>query len=290
MNVSEKLLPEKEGRANNRVLQLKHLMKRNVLCAVMMLLAGSLIAADKDDVSAAIAKLTAADNYGWKTTTTNVPPPGSSDRRRVRQPDEGKALKSGLVSMTMPGMGAGTSNEVYMQGTNGAFQTPAGWQSVADGLKDDTRGGLNIPHLRALLILSTKTPVEQAGALLKGAKNITKINDAYVGELTDEGAKALLQPPFSQPSETVGISFERGGPKAITESTAPQITITDAKASVKYWIRDGILTKYEIKSKGRVEVDNLAPNDLDRTTTVEIKDVGSTKITIPDDAKKKMSR
>ena len=37
----------------------------------MVLLAGSLMAADKDDVSAAIAKLAAADNYSWKSTSTN---------------------------------------------------------------------------------------------------------------------------------------------------------------------------------------------------------------------------
>jgi hypothetical protein len=57
---------------------------------------------------------------------------------------------------------------------------------------------------------------------------------------------------------------------------------------VKFWLKDGVLTKYEVKVKGTVKWnDNDYEND--RTTTVEIKDVGKTKLEVPDDAKKKVS-
>jgi hypothetical protein len=124
------------------------------------------------------------------------------------------------------------------------------------------------------MLQNTKTPAQQAQSLLDACKSVTKTDDAYSGDLTDDGAKALLQFP----------GFGRGG-----GGGAPQITITDAKASVKFWVKDGMLTKYEIKSTGKTQFGDNDPMDVDRTTTVEIKDVGTTKIDMPDEAKKKLS-
>ena len=64
--------------------------------------------------------------------------------------------------------------------------------------------------------------------------------------------------------------------------------ISGAKGSVKFWVKDGMLSKYEIKVQGKVSF-NGNDRDVDRTTTVEIKDSGSTKIQLPEDAKKKLS-
>ena len=64
--------------------------------------------------------------------------------------------------------------------------------------------------------------------------------------------------------------------------------ISGAKGSVKFWVKDGMLFKYEIKVQGKVSF-NGNDRDIDRTTTIEIKDIGSTKVEVPDDAKKKMS-
>ena len=96
----------------------------------MVLVAGSLMAADKDDVSAAIAKVAAADNLSWKTTTTNIPDPnadagggggfGGGMRRGGRGgggPTTGKAAKDGLLYVSMPGRGGGAPTEGYLIGT-----------------------------------------------------------------------------------------------------------------------------------------------------------------------------
>ena len=49
-----------------------------------------------------------------------------------------------------------------------------------------------------------------------------------------------------------------------------------------------MLSKYEFKVKGMVKFgDNEFPND--RITTVKIKDVGTTKLEVPEEAKKKTS-
>jgi hypothetical protein len=56
---------------------------------------------------------------------------------------------------------------------------------------------------------------------------------------------------------------------------------------VKLWVKDGLLSKYEVKVQGKVSF-NGNDRDVDRTTTIEIKDIGSTKVQVPDDAKKKL--
>jgi len=57
---------------------------------------------------------------------------------------------------------------------------------------------------------------------------------------------------------------------------------------VKFWLKEGALSKYEVKVKGTVSF-NGNEFDNDRTTTVEIKDVGSTKVEVPAEARKKLS-
>jgi hypothetical protein len=86
--------------------------------------------------------------------------------------------------------------------------------------------------------------------------------------LTEAGAKAMLA--FRPP---------RGGDEGPT--------VSDAKGSVKFWVKDGQLAKYQYHVQGKVSF-NGNDRDIDRTTTVEIKDVGTTKIQVSDDAKKKL--
>ena len=64
--------------------------------------------------------------------------------------------------------------------------------------------------------------------------------------------------------------------------------ISNAKGSVKFWVKDGVLTKYEFKVSGKMDF-NGNEIDMDRTSTVEIKDVGTTKVEVPEAAKQKLS-
>ena len=48
------------------------------------------------------------------------------------------------------------------------------------------------------------------------------------------------------------------------------------------------LAKYEFKVSGKVTF-NGNDRDVERTTTVEIKDIGSTRVDVPEAAKKKLS-
>ena len=63
--------------------------------------------------------------------------------------------------------------------------------------------------------------------------------------------------------------------------------IAGAKGSVKFWIKEGVMAKYEINVQGKVTAGDREM-DINRTMTTEIKDVGSTKMEVPAEAKAKM--
>ncbi|HEX4263900.1 MAG TPA: hypothetical protein VH597_06135 [Verrucomicrobiae bacterium] len=231
-------------------------MKTSILFSIVALTAASLVAAEsspKDDVSSAAKALGEKANYSWKTTVA-VPP----DSQYHPGPTEGKTEKDGATRVKMT-FGDNTS-EIVLQGGKSAVHTEdGGWQSPSE--LDDQGAG----RFLGAMVRNFKAPAAQAAEIASQTKELKKDGDAYSGDLTEEGAKALLQ-------------FRRGG----------NATVSDAKGSVKFWIQDGVLTKYEYKVTGKVSF-NGNDRDVDRTTTTEIKDVGATKVEVPDDAKKKLA-
>lgn len=230
-------------------------MKTSIVFGIIALTAASLVAAEsspKDDVTSAAKALREKASYSWKTTVA-VP----AESRFHPGPTEGKTEKDGATRVKMT-FGDNTT-EFVMQGGKSAVHTEdGGWQSLSE--LDDQGPG----RFLGGMIRNFKAPAAQASELAAQAKELKKDGDVYSADLTDEGAKALLQ--------------FRGG----------NATVSDAKGSVKFWVKDGILTKYEFKVAGKVSF-NGNDRDVDRTTTVEIKDVGATKVEVPDDAKKKLA-
>jgi hypothetical protein len=234
-------------------------MKRSLICGTLVLLAGSLLAADSDDVKSAARKLADKANYSWKTTVTV--PEGGGGRFRPG-PTEGKTEKDGFTSVSMS-FGDNTMQAV-LKGDKAAVTTPeGGWQSLAELSGEDGPGRFIGPMVRNI-----KTPAAQAEDLAAQAKNLKKDGAAYSADLTEDGAKALL---------TFGP--RRGGGEGPT--------VSNAKGSVKFWVQDGLLSKYEFKVQGTVSF-NGNDRDVDRTTTIEIKDLGTTKVDVPEEAKKKL--
>ena len=52
-------------------------------------------------------------------------------------------------------------------------------------------------------------------------------------------------------------------------------------------LKDGALTKYELKTSAKITFQG-EERDMDRTRTTEISNIGSTKVEVPEDAKKKL--
>ncbi len=233
--------------------------KQLIVFAITSLLACPVFAADsaKDDVINAAKKLDQAANYSWKTTVV-VP----EDARFKPGPSEGETEKDGISHITMSF--GDNKTQVVMKGEKGAATTQEGTWKSGDELQNEEGPA----RFLGMMLRNMKTPAKQALDLVSFAKELNKEGDVYSGPLTEEGATTLQR-------------FGRRGGNA-----GP--SVTNPSGSVKFWLKDGLLSKYEFHLKGTMEFnENEFQND--RTTTVEIKDVGTTKVNVPDEAKKKVS-
>ncbi|MDH7501365.1 MAG: hypothetical protein QHJ82_01445 [Verrucomicrobiota bacterium] len=234
-------------------------MKTTLACGVSVLLVCSLMAGEqspKDIVTAAARSLADKPNYSWKTTVKV--PEGSQWRPG---PTEGKTEKDGFTYVTYSF--GDNKIETVLKGEKAAATTPDGWQSLSE--LENSEGPT---RFFARMLRSFKAPAAQAIEIVFGVKELKKTEDFYSGDLTDEQAKALM-------------TFRSRG------ATGEGPTVSNAKGAAKFWVKDGLLSKYEFAVKGTMTWNNN-DIDVDRTTTVEIKEVGTTKLSVPEEAKKKL--
>ena len=243
-------------------------MKKNMVWGTVLLLAGSVLAADSDpkaDVKTAAKKLASAGGYSWKTTIET--PQGGRGGRFRPGPTEGQTAKDGTIHLSMT-RGENTV-EAYLKGDKGALKTEEGWKSLSEAAESNDGGQPNPAMFMARMLRNYKAPAAEAEDLAGKAKELKSEDGAYSGDLTEEAVKQLLargpRRPGAEPPE-----------------------VTDAKGSVKFWVKDGVLSKYEYQVQGKMTF-NGNDVEINRTTTVAIKEVGSTKVEVPDGAKTKLS-
>jgi hypothetical protein len=230
-------------------------MFKSFLTAVAILTASTaaLYAAPKDDVAAAAKKLADADNYSWKSTTEG----GFSSTA------QGQTQKDGLTHVSST-FGDNTV-EIVLKGDKGAMKTEDGWKAASE-VAADAQGP---QRFIARMVQNFKSPATQGKELAEKTTELKKDDDAWAGDLTEEGAKSLM---------TFG---RRGG-----NANAP--AIAKARGTAKFWVSaDGVLTKFQYNVKGTMTINN-EDRDVDRTTTIEIKDIGTTKVEVPAEAKAKL--
>ncbi len=229
--------------------------KRSLIATVALLLTTSpLLAADaKDEVGAAIGKL--QSNYSWTALVESA---------MGQSKGEGKTVKDGVVWLSVT-FGENTIEAYIKSADKAAIKAQdQDWKSLAELTSDANQGP---GRWLGRMIQNYRAPAAEATNVLAKIKNLKKDGEAYSGELTEAGAKELL--PFGG---------RRGGNSPETK---------DAKGSVKFWTKAGILAKYELKLDGKITV-NGEDRDAGRTMSVEFKDVGSTKVQIPEGAQKKL--
>jgi len=228
---------------------------------LMGLLANGLIAAEsavRDKVTDATKQLGDEANYSW---TTSMKEADGSPSRLGKI--EGKAEKGGVVGLTFS-VGE-VPVAVFMKAGKGTAQALEGWQTFDEIAQTGGTAAAVVRFLR-----SYKAPVAEASGWLGNVKEFKEVDGAFMGDLNEEGVKELLL-----------FATRR------REGHEPPKT-TDAKGSVKFWIKDGLLSKIEINVQGKL-TSGERNMDINRTTTVEIKDIGTTKLVMPDEAKQKLS-
>ena len=231
--------------------------KQFVFTVIAAFAAVTLLAADdpKAEVKAAAKKL--GSNYSW-TSTPKIEGGGGGGNFRPG-PTEGQTadgtvyLKSTFGDRTM---------ESAAKGEKVAFKGEDGWETADDQSQGPGR-------FIALRMRNFKAPAVEAADLADKAKSLKSADGVISGDLTEEGAKEFL-------------TFGR---RANPDRPAPK----NAKGSVKFWIKDGALAKYEYNVQGKVAGRDGDEIEVNRTTTVEIKDAGKTKLMLSDEAKKKLS-
>ena len=230
------------------------MFKHVLLGAVGVLAIPALVAtaAPKDDVQAAAKKLADTGSYAWHTAVEG----GFSSTT------DGQTQKDGTSALKLT-FGDNT-REVLIKGDKAAVKTDDGWKSSAE--LADAQGP---ERFMARMATTFRAPAAQATEAVDKVKELKKDGDAYSADLTEEGAKDLLS-----------FAGRRGG-----NNQGPQIS--NAKGNIKFWVKDGALSKMQYTVEGKMTF-NGEDRDVNRTTTTEIKDVGTTKVEVPADAKSKL--
>jgi hypothetical protein len=215
---------------------------------------------DKADVQAAVSKLADSDSYSWTTNVEGGFGAGTTT---------GKTQKDGFTTTTLNLRD--NSYDVVIQGSKCAIKTPDGWKSAGEILAaaDDGGGGFDPDRFAARIAQNLQAPGAQAKELVDQLADIKKTDDSYTADLTADQAKELL-------------TFRRR-----RNSNFPPPQVANQKGTVKYWIKNGVLTKTQVHVTGTVTF-NDNDNDVDRTTTVDFNDIGSTKIDVPAEARAKL--
>jgi len=248
------MLANGHAAANNQA------MKQILVLGLVGVMAGTLVAAEsspKEKVANATKQVGEQNNYSWTTSMKE----GDGSPGRLG-PIEGKAQKDGV---TLLGFSVGgLPVEVCMKGDKGAAKALEGWQTFDEIAATGGTAQAVVRFLRAY-----QTPATESARLAGKTKELKEADDAISGELDPEVVKEML---------LFGTRRREG-------QEPPKMT--DTKGTIKFWIQAGALGKYEINVQGKVTAGERE-TDINRTTTVEIKDVGTTKIEVPEEAKQKL--
>ena len=206
----------------------------------------------KPAVTAAVAKVGDAGSYSWKRVTDDTAAGGGTFVETGKTDASGYAvleLNSGDLFV-----------RVVLRGGNGVIDAGEGWKSM-----DDLAGQRRAARAMARVVRGFRSPLLVARELLSRVKTVGRDADAAAVELDGKDATDVLGPVFGLP----------GG------------AMTDAKVTAKFWERNGVLTRYELQAEGTMSRGGT-DTDVRRTIGVDFSDVGSTKLEVPDEAKKKL--
>lgn len=271
-------------------------MKKAISLAIIGFLSLRAWAANPaDEVKEAAAKLLDKPNYSWTTKVEQV-----VTNRFRGGPADGKTEKGGFTVFTFKN----NDNTVtaVRKGEKVAVKQDDEWKTSDELAEGDGTGGRGARgNFMVGRVQRMKVPAEEAQELLSRVKELKKESDGlYSGDLTAEGVKAMYTFGGGRGNRggrdgsvgaDAGAGGNRGGRGGFGMDTSK------LKVHAKFWVRDGVLAKYESRTEGKAPGFNRggggdAPRDIDmgRITTVEIQDVGNTKVEVPAEARKKLAK
>ncbi len=191
-------------------------MKQTLLLMTLGLFTSALLAAEnpKAEVKAAAKKLGDKPNYSW-TSTPKMEGGGGGGNFRPGPTDGQTAdgivyLKSTVGDRTM---------EIAAKGEKVMVKGEEGWEPA-----EEAQG---LAQFASRRMRTFKAPAAEAADLADKAKSLKAADGVITGDLTEDGAKALLSM----------------GRRLNADAPAPK----EAKGSVKFWVKDGELAKYRVQ-------------------------------------------
>lgn len=241
-------------------------MKTTLFLTLTALMALPAWAADlADEVKAAARKLADKPNYSWSAKVDSAQ---QGQGRGFGAPPSGKTEKDGYTLLTYT-MGDRTV-EAVRKGDKVAVKSGDDWKSGEELAADSGDGGFNRQRLMGRMVQQARLPASQAQELAGQLKDVKKDGDAYSATLTSEAIKQM---------------FNFGGRRPGGDGGGPDTS--GLKGTAKFWVKDGVLSKYETRIEGKMTF-GQNERDINRATITEIQEVGSTKIEVPAEAKKKL--
>jgi len=214
---------------------------------------GTVLAADPvDEVNDAAKKLADTGNYSWRSVTNDA-----SNSLTVVVDGQTQEDGSTLIKLT----GGGSYAQIALRGRNSVLNVGGGWQT-ADEAADQPQA--------ARFMSSVMSPALVASQIASRLDDLKPQGNVFTAQLSGGEVSNLLRPLYS-----LDAIRTRGMNNA------------GAKASIKFWIKDGLLEKFQVHITGTSSRGG-ADTAVDRTVTVDFRDVGKTKVSLPEQAKKKL--
>jgi len=246
-------------------------MKTTLLFSLAALFALPAWAADlADEVKAAAKKLADKPNYSWSVKVESAQ---QGQGRGFGAPPSGKTEKDGytLLSYTM----GERTLEAVRKGDKVAVKNGEEWKTAEELTANAGDGAPSRGGFMARMVQQVKLPASDAQELAGRVKDLKKEGDAYSAALTADAIKQMFSFGGRRPGGDAGGA---GGPDT-----------SGLKGTAKFWVKDGVLSKYETRIEGKMTFgQNNREREINRATITEIQEVGSTKIEVPAEAKKKL--
>ena len=214
----------------------------------------ALAAEPKADLAAAAAMLDSKSSYAW-TSTTEI-----EGGQFTPAPVNGKTEKGGYTHISTKMRD--NDVEVVMKGSKTAVKMEGGWKS-SEELAAPADGAPNF----ARFFTTMRTAAGDVTNILAKARDVKSADGKFTAEFSPEGA-----------AELAAMRGRRQG------APAPK----NASASAVFWVKDGVIAKYELKSKATITTQDGEDRTMSRTTVVEVKDIGTAKVEVPAEAKSKL--
>lgn len=230
-------------------MKLRHLI---VGCVTAFALSAAAHAAPADDLQAAAKKLAAA-GYTWQNVSEHT-----SGDTKFSVTRRGKIDKDGVALFTHTLAGNDTQVVVGKNG-RGAVKTEEGWKSVAELTGNPQQPGRG--RVLSSMVSDFQSPAMQAAEMGAQTTALNSTADGVGGDLTEEAAKEQ-------------IAFWKPG------------TVKSARGQIAFTIKDGLLVRVKYTIQGTI-TRNGDDRDVERTTTIELTNIGSTKVEVPAEARAK---